>query len=223
MFNCECVRMFDQCDICGKTLSRKEHLYRHINNVHREGHSVQSIPFVNESLASNSSTTEDDMYTDDEMEGQSSESYTDAETGEGTEEEHHTLTDQESIENYEESEKEDSNPWKFILNEVYQTMGPIRDASVDKTMQENVYDALMPDYTKELMKIYIKYLRLLKGLQRDSTHRKIWKTIKRLIEEEGYDEDESIDAAVNQRKFLLQRMLTHADVMHNINTDIDHE
>ena len=48
--------------------------------------------------------------------------------------------------------------------------------------------------------------------------------MKRLIEEEAsYDEDESIDAAVNQRKFLLQRMLTHADVMDNTNTDIDHE
>ena len=233
MFNCECVRMFHQCDICGKTLSRKEHLYRHINNVHGEGHSVQSIPIVNGSLSSNSSTTEDDMYTDDEMEGQSVKSYTDDETGEETEEEHHTLTDQESIENYEESEKEDSNPWEFILDEVYQKMDPIRDASVDKTMQANgityeeatkhVYDALMPEYTRELMKIYIKYLRLLKGLQRDSTHRKIWKTIKRLIEEEGYDEDESIDAAVNQRKFLLQRMLTYADVMDNTNTDIDHE
>ena len=51
-----------------------------------EGHSVQSIPFVNGSLASNSSTTEDDMYTDDEMEGQSEESYTDEETGNETEE-----------------------------------------------------------------------------------------------------------------------------------------
>ena len=154
-----------------------------------------------------------------------SESYTDDETGEEAEEEHHALTDQESSENYEELEEEDSNPWKFILNEVYQTMGPIRDASVDKTMQENVYDALMPDYTKELMKIYIKYLRLLKGLQRDSTHRKIWKTIKRLIEEEGHDEDESIDAAVNQRKFLFQRMLTCAVFVDSTNTttDIDHE
>ena len=48
--------------------------------------------------------------------------------------------------------------------------------------------------------------------------------MKRLIEEEAsYDEDESIDAAVNQRKFLLQRMLMHADVMENTNTDIDHE
>ena len=114
------------------------------------------------------------MYTDDEMEGQSSESYTDDETGEGTEEEHHTLTDQESIENYEESEKEDSNPWEFILDEVYQKMDPIRDASVDKTMQANgityeeatkhVYDVLMPEYTRELIQIYIKYLRLLKSL-----------------------------------------------------------
>ena len=47
--------------------------------------------------------------------------------------------------------------------------------------------------------------------------------MKRLIEEEGYDEDESIDAAVNQGKFILQRMLTHANVMDNTNTDIDHE
>ena len=63
-----------------------------------------------------------------------------------------------NIENYEESEKEDRDPWEFILNEVYQTMDPIRDASVDKTMQANgityeeatkyVYDALTPDYTK---------------------------------------------------------------------------
>ena len=64
---------------------------------------------------------------------------------------------------------------------------------------------------------------MLKGLQRDSTHRKIWKAMKRSIEEEDYDEDESIDAAVNDRKFLLQRMLTYADVMDNSDTDMDDE
>ena len=47
--------------------------------------------------------------------------------------------------------------------------------------------------------------------------------MKRLIEDEGYDEDESIDVVVNQRKLLLERMLTHAHVMDNTNTDIDHE
>ena len=47
--------------------------------------------------------------------------------------------------------------------------------------------------------------------------------MKRLIEEEGYDEDESIDATVNKRKFILQSMLMHADVMDDTNTDIDHE
>ena len=76
MLNCECVRMLHQCDICEKTLSRNEHLHRHrhMKNVHGEGHSVQSIPIVNGSLASNSSTTKDEMYTDDEMEGQNVES-----------------------------------------------------------------------------------------------------------------------------------------------------
>ena len=82
---------------------------------------------------------------------------------------------------------------------------------------------MMPAYRKELMKVYKKYLRLLKGLHRDSTHRKIWKTMKRLLEEKDYDEDESIDAAVNERKFLLQRMSTYAVVMDNSNTDMDHE
>ena len=47
--------------------------------------------------------------------------------------------------------------------------------------------------------------------------------MKRLIEEEGYDEYDSIDAAVNQRKCLLQRMLSYAVVLDNTNTDIDHE
>ena len=99
-------------------------------------------------------------------------------------------------------------------------MDLIRDSSIDKTMQEDeitheeatkhVYDAFMLSYTKELLKVYKKYIRLLKGLQRDSTHRKIWKTMKRLKEEKDYDEDESLDAAVNEKKFL-QRMLTYAD------------
>ena len=70
-----------------------------MKNVHGEGNSVQSIPIVNGSLASNSSTTKDDMYTDNEKEGQSEESYTDEETGEETVEE--------SSENYDESEEED--------------------------------------------------------------------------------------------------------------------
>ena len=75
-------------------------------------------------------------------------------------------TEEESSENCDESEEEDNNPWKLILNEVFQTMDPIRDASIDKTMQEDeithaeaakhVYDALMPAYTKELMKVYKK-------------------------------------------------------------------
>ena len=47
--------------------------------------------------------------------------------------------------------------------------------------------------------------------------------MKHLLEEEDYDEDESIDAAVNDRKFLLQRMLTYDDVMDNSDTDMDHE
>ena len=69
----------------------------------------------------------------------------------------------------------------------------VKPDSPGKTVQANgityeeatkhVYDVLMPEYTRELMKIYIKYLRLLKGLQRhSSTHRKImenYKTFKR--------------------------------------------
>ena len=35
------------------------------------------------------------------------------------------------------------------------------------------------------MKIYKKHLRLLKGRQRDSSHRKILRTMKRLTDEEG--------------------------------------
>ena len=69
-----------------KTLSRKEHFHRHMKDVHGDGHSVQSIPIVNGSLTSNSSTTEDDMYTDDGMEGQSDGSYTEEETGKDIEE-----------------------------------------------------------------------------------------------------------------------------------------
>ena len=109
-------------------------------------------------------------------------------------------------------------------------MDPIRDASIDKTMQGDeitheeaskflwCLDAWIYEGIDESIR---KYLRLLKGLQRDSTHRKIWKIMKRLIEEEDYDGDESIDAAVNERKFLLQRMLTYTVVIDNSNMDMN--
>ena len=99
------------------------------------------------------------MYTDDEMEGQSEESYVDNGIGKETEEE--------TNKNYHESEEEDNNLWKLILNEVYQKMDPIRGASIDNITLEDgitneeatkhVYDALVPAYTKELMKVYKKY------------------------------------------------------------------
>ena len=110
-----------------------------MKNVHGEGNSVQSF-----AIANNSSTTGNYMYTNDGMQGQSEESYTDEETGEETEEV--------SSENSDESEEEDNNPWKLILNKVFQTINLIRDTSIDKTMQEDeitheearkhVYDAL---------------------------------------------------------------------------------
>ena len=111
MFNCACVRMLHQCGICGKTLSRKEHLHRHMKNVNGEGNSEQSI-----AMASNSTITEDDIYTAEE-------------TGEETEEE--------SRKNSHKSEEKDNNPWKLILNKCFQKMDPIRDASIDKTVQED--------------------------------------------------------------------------------------
>ena len=47
--------------------------------------------------------------------------------------------------------------------------------------------------------------------------------MKRLKKAEDYDEDESIDAAVNERKFRLQPMLMYAVVMDNSDSDMDHE
>ena len=37
--------------------------------------------------------------------------------------------------------------------------------------------------------------------------------IKRLIDEKGYDKDESIDAAVNQKKFLLTQIAINNRIM----------
>ena len=67
-----------------------------------------------------------------------------------------------------------NNVSKITKNRRKRTAIPIRDASVDKTMQANgityeeatkhVYDALRLEYAKKLMKIYIKDLRFLKVL-----------------------------------------------------------
>ena len=47
----------------------------------------------------------------------------------------------------------------------------------------------------------------MRDIRRDPVHKKIMATKQRLVEDDSFDNEEALTAAVDKRKFLLRRML----------------
>ena len=67
-------------------------------------------------------------------------------------------------------------------------------------------NALLPVYRKELSKVLLEDLQLMREMKKDPTFKKVMETPKALKNSEGFDWTESIELAIDKRKFLLNRM-----------------
>ena len=67
-------------------------------------------------------------------------------------------------------------------------------------------NALLPVYRKELSKVLLEDLQLMREMKKDPTFKKVMETPKALKNSEGFDWSESIELAIDKRKFLLNRM-----------------
>ena len=67
--------------------------------------------------------------------------------------------------------------------------------------------ALLPVFREKLRRLYLHYLKWFRRLKRDPVHEEVMKTLRRFMdEEEDMDYEEATDAAVDRRKFLLNRI-----------------
>ena len=73
--------------------------------------------------------------------------------------------------------------------------------------KEEAFAQILPVFEKELGDVYMDNLAWMKALKKDLIHKKIMATQEDYVNNNMFDPDEAIVAAVKKRKFLLKRLL----------------
>ena len=82
--------------------------------------------------------------------------------------------------------------------------------------EAKAFNALLPVFRGTLRRLYLHYLKWFCRLKRDPVHEEVMKTLRRFMdEEEGMVYEKAADAAVDRRKFLLNRIFQPRPVPKN--------
>ena len=73
--------------------------------------------------------------------------------------------------------------------------------------KQEAFEKILPALHKELGDVYVDNLRWMKALKKDPIHKKIMATRDDYVNNDIFDPDEAIAAALDKRKFLLKRLL----------------
>ena len=73
-------------------------------------------------------------------------------------------------------------------------------------------NALVPTYRKELREVFFEHLKWMHYMKKDPSYKKVMETRKNLMNSEDYSWDEATESAINQRKFLLNKMFSKQEV-----------
>ena len=115
----------------------------------------------------------------------------------------------------EDSSGEEIDPWSTLINDA---ASKVRDQYDDilqallmeghdgSKAKEEAFAQILPVFQKELGDVYMDNLSWMKALKRDPIHKKIMATRDDYVNNNMFDPDEAIAAAVKKRKFLLKRL-----------------
>ena len=124
--------------------------------------------------------------------------------------------DEQSSITTENSSEEELEPWTTLINDA---SSKVRDQYDDilqallmeghdeSEAKEEAFAQILPVFQKELGDVYMNNLAWMKALGKDPIHKKIMATRDDYVNNDMFDQDEAIAAAVEKRKFLLKRLL----------------
>ena len=110
--------------------------------------------------------------------------------------------------------KED--PWLPIINEAKERWEnefeeikeDLMHTGLDtETATDKATSKILPKIQKDLEDIYVERLMWMNEMKRDPVHRKIMQTKREFIDNDGFDQQEALEAAIDKRKFLISRHL----------------
>ena len=182
------------CKFCGKAFNRGSNLRRHENEYcplkseEREMSETESQTMDSEDDASTTSThgSESPMTADSEMETE------------------------------EEEREEEKDSWMPMIEEAMQKhkaafeemkMNYIESGMDKQPADQKAYSDILSKLQKELASIYLQRLQWIQQLKKDPVHKKIMQTKNALVNDDDFDPEEAMEAAINKRKFLIKRRL----------------
>ena len=121
--------------------------------------------------------------------------------------------DESSSEN---SSEEEIDPWATLINDAASQVRAQYDDILQALLMEGhdeseamqeAFERILPAWQKELGDVYVDNLRWMKALKNDPIHKKIMSSRDDYVDNDMFDPDEAIAAALDKRKFLLKRLL----------------
>ena len=77
----------------------------------------------------------------------------------------------------------------------------------EQSAGEKAYSDILPKLQKELERIYMDRLSWMKQLKNDPVHKKIMQAKDAFVDNDHFDPEEAMQAAVDNRKFLIKKLL----------------
>ena len=116
------------------------------------------------------------------------------------------------------SSEEEIDPWSTLIEdgaskvrtqyeEILQTL--LMEGHDVNEAKEEAFEKILPVFQKELGDVYMDDLEWMKALKKDPIHKMIMATRDDYVNNNMFDPDEVIAAAVKKRKFLLKRLLQY--------------
>ena len=116
----------------------------------------------------------------------------------------------------ENSSDEEIDPWTTLINDaapkvrdqyddILQAL--LMEGHDESKAKEEAFKKILPVFQKELGDVYMDNLAWMKALKKDPIHKKITATRDDYVNNNMFDPDEAIAAAVKKRTFLLKRLL----------------
>jgi hypothetical protein len=81
----------------------------------------------------------------------------------------------------------------------------------EQSAKDKAFSNILPKLQKELENIYMERLVWMRQLKKDPVHKNIMHTKDALVENDDFDPEEALEAAVDKRKFLIRRLLKGYD------------
>ena len=115
------------------------------------------------------------------------------------------MTSDNETETEEDKEEEAMQNHRTTFEEI--KMNLIHSGLDEQSAIEKAYANILPKIQMELESIYMERLSWMQQLKKDPVHQKIMQTRDSFVDSDDFDPDESMEAAVNKRKFLIKRLL----------------